>query len=299
MTTLRLVSTTDKPIEVTEDSILIGRDPACDVVLADGSVSRKHARVERRGESWFVVDQGSANGTFLDNVRVTETALESGQELRLGAIAFRVESGSADTAATVYTNAERITAVQPGLPPAPTLVPPQPPARVASPAPRGRVTTRPMPPPPEPMPATPQRGRRPWLWVGGGCCGCLVAILLVVGIALGYSYKKSSAGFDVVQALVTDIQQGDQQAAHGRLSRPYQEALPLDQFTQWTAKHPGLARNTSISRIGFQSGTGGTQVAVLLVATSGEQEKATFGFVTEDGELRIASVHFEDESANP
>src|SRR5512138_2305969 len=91
MATLRLVPATGNPIEVTQESALVGRDPACDVVLPDGSVSRKHARLELRGGTWFVVDQGSANGTFLDSVRATDTPVRSGQEIRFGALSFRVE----------------------------------------------------------------------------------------------------------------------------------------------------------------------------------------------------------------
>ena len=91
MAALRLVPTSGAaPIDVSSDSALVGRDPTCDVVVSDGSISRKHARLERRGEEWAVVDQGSANGTFVDSQRIVETA-RTGQELRFGAIPFTVE----------------------------------------------------------------------------------------------------------------------------------------------------------------------------------------------------------------
>jgi hypothetical protein len=75
--------------------------------------------------------------------------------------------------------------------------------------------------------------------------------------------------------------------------------FPADQFAAWVETHPALARNASVSRVGFESGTSGTRVTLLLTATSGEQERVTFGLVTEDGQLKISSIHFEDSSTNP
>ena len=102
MATLRLVPGSGPPIEVSKDEALVGRDPGCDVVVPDGSVSRRHAKIQRRGEGFTVVDQGSANGTFIDSQRVAEVTLKNGQELRFGAVSFTVEIESLeDTGATV------------------------------------------------------------------------------------------------------------------------------------------------------------------------------------------------------
>src|SRR5262249_46751627 len=49
-----------KPVE---RSLLIGRDPACDLVLRDALVSSRHALLEDRGDSWTLIDLGSTNGT--------------------------------------------------------------------------------------------------------------------------------------------------------------------------------------------------------------------------------------------
>ena len=54
-------------------------------------MSRRHARLELRSDAWWVVDQGSANGTYVNSLKVAETALKDGQELRFGALAFRVD----------------------------------------------------------------------------------------------------------------------------------------------------------------------------------------------------------------
>lgn len=70
------------------EALAFGRDPANDVVLPDDSVSLKHARVERRAEGCWVVDLGSANGTFLNGVRVEQAKLENGARLRIGLSTF-------------------------------------------------------------------------------------------------------------------------------------------------------------------------------------------------------------------
>ena len=79
------------PLEIDRDRVLVGRDPACDVVIDDKSVSRRHAALERRGSGFVVVDQGSANGSFVNGEQVSEAALYDGQELRLGMVPFRVQ----------------------------------------------------------------------------------------------------------------------------------------------------------------------------------------------------------------
>ncbi len=162
MASLRLVPASGSPVEVKGDVALVGREPGCDVVVSDGSVSRKHARLEKRGASWTVVDQGSANGTFLDSQRVAEAVIRSGQEIRFGAVAFRAEIESDDdiSATMVATLSPDATVVAPGegMPtpplgvrsvPAKAAGPPlasPPPLPKAGPPPLARPTAAPPPP---------------------------------------------------------------------------------------------------------------------------------------------------------
>ena len=62
----------------------IGRSPDCDVFLDDVTVSRNHAvLVEENGE-FFVEDQGSLNGTFVNRRRIDRAPLHEGDELQVG-----------------------------------------------------------------------------------------------------------------------------------------------------------------------------------------------------------------------
>lgn len=65
--------------------ISFGRAAPATVVLDDPYVSDSHARVWRDGQEWVVSDLGSTNGTFLNQVKLTDpTPLAAGDELGIG-----------------------------------------------------------------------------------------------------------------------------------------------------------------------------------------------------------------------
>ncbi len=115
MTTLRLVPPVGAPLEIQKERTLIGRDPSADVVVNDASVSRRHAVIEKRSQAWVVVDQRSANGTWVNGTRMDEALLQGGEQLRLGAVAFEVVLPGAAPARAAETQRQ---------PPAPTFAPP-------------------------------------------------------------------------------------------------------------------------------------------------------------------------------
>ena len=57
---------------VITDTLLIGRDAACDVVIPDRQVSRQHARITKTGAVVMLEDLGSKNGTYLNGQPLTE-----------------------------------------------------------------------------------------------------------------------------------------------------------------------------------------------------------------------------------
>ena len=81
----------------TPGGAVIGRDPVgSSHVVVDESVSRTHARVYARGGVLHVEDLGSTNGTYLNGRRLVEgqgVRMRDGDELVVGALAFRVEVG--------------------------------------------------------------------------------------------------------------------------------------------------------------------------------------------------------------
>src|SRR5215831_17240863 len=74
-------------IRVTEP-LTIGRDEGCGVVLADPSVSRRHARLVGTPEGLKVVDLGSGNGVWAGAKRIKELVLAMGDQFRIGSTVF-------------------------------------------------------------------------------------------------------------------------------------------------------------------------------------------------------------------
>ena len=55
---------TELVLEQANAALVLGRDAACQIVVADRMASRQHARIERRQDKFFLIDQ-STNGTFV------------------------------------------------------------------------------------------------------------------------------------------------------------------------------------------------------------------------------------------
>jgi len=67
--------------------LVVGRGSDCDLDVADGTVSRRHAGLARRDGAWTIEDLGSRNGTFVNGWRVRESGpLEPGDAVRLGQV---------------------------------------------------------------------------------------------------------------------------------------------------------------------------------------------------------------------
>jgi pSer/pThr/pTyr-binding forkhead associated (FHA) protein len=87
---VRSVSSSD-PADVREyaldgHDVAIGRSPSCDIRLeGDQLISRRHALMRYDGERYTIVDLGSSNGTYVNDVEITEAhPLAEGDRMLLG-----------------------------------------------------------------------------------------------------------------------------------------------------------------------------------------------------------------------
>jgi hypothetical protein len=72
----------------------IGRDPVCDLLIEDLTVSRVHARLERGAGGWMLADVGSTNGTRLNGWRVREPVrVRAGDRVCFGTATFIMHAG--------------------------------------------------------------------------------------------------------------------------------------------------------------------------------------------------------------
>ena len=352
-------------IELDKDKTLVGRDPGCEIVISDGSVSRKHALIERRTVGWFVVDQGSANGTFLDSQRVAESELHNGQELRFGAIAYKVEIEGDDSATTILTTGPEATVVaptplaapprpappapppaapprpappaaapppaapprpaapppiprpappaaapppipaRPVAPPVPPPAPPRPaapPPRPAAPPPRPPAPVRAggPPPPPAPMPgdAAPpaKKGRGPLFWALTGCCGCLLLLLIGIGLIGGAAYFMTGDAVAAARTQLQELKSGDIDGAYARLSSSAQARMSRPAFEAFVSRHPGLRENADTTFWNRSVSNDTAKLSGLLTSASGTRERVSYELVKEGGTWKISNIEVEGDS---
>ena len=69
-----------------EPTVRLGRAFSADVVLEDQSVSRRHAIISQRPTGARILDDRSANGTFVNGRRVVEAELHDGDVVVLGRV---------------------------------------------------------------------------------------------------------------------------------------------------------------------------------------------------------------------
>jgi len=67
-----------------DHAVRMGRSPDNDVIFRDPATSGHHARLERRGDQFWVVDLGSTNGTFVNGEAIQEKQLTTGDRLTIG-----------------------------------------------------------------------------------------------------------------------------------------------------------------------------------------------------------------------
>jgi len=103
----------------------IGRGEHNDIAIRDESISDSHAKIQKRADGWYVVDQGSTNGTYVGGRRVQgEQRIEGAPDLRFGnlkmtfrpAVQATGEGGS--TRAIAAVDIESLRRAQPAKTPA-------------------------------------------------------------------------------------------------------------------------------------------------------------------------------------
>ena len=72
-------------VQVSANGITIGRT-AGDLILPDDTISRSHAKISLVQGRYFIEDLGSTNGTYVNNQKVSQSPLNSGDVIRLGSI---------------------------------------------------------------------------------------------------------------------------------------------------------------------------------------------------------------------
>ena len=76
----------------------IGREPGCEILIDDASVSSKHAQLVFNKGRWRMVNMVSTNGIFVNGEKKLSAYLAEGDEVQLGAVNLMFRAGSSATA---------------------------------------------------------------------------------------------------------------------------------------------------------------------------------------------------------
>lgn len=88
---------------ITQLPFRVGRDPASDLAISSGQVSKHHALIDEGGEDWLkLVDLNSTNGSFVNRNRIEGSApIREGDILHFGSSEFRLRFRGAQKAAAM------------------------------------------------------------------------------------------------------------------------------------------------------------------------------------------------------
>ena len=79
-----------KKYPITKSAIRIGRGVDNDIALLNGSVSQHHAEIHRRREGdFYIVDLSSTNGVYVNDTKISQSAIKNGDIIELGEVRMR------------------------------------------------------------------------------------------------------------------------------------------------------------------------------------------------------------------
>ena len=76
-------------VDVGADAVVIGRSQDADLCLPHKSVSRRHCRLWRIGETYRIADLGATNTTRENDQKITEVVLKDGDHIALGEVILK------------------------------------------------------------------------------------------------------------------------------------------------------------------------------------------------------------------
>ena len=81
-------------VSSSDDRVIgIGREKGNDITVEDHEASRRHAEIRKYNDTYSLADLNSSNGTFLNNCRIAEAELKSGDRIQIGRTLFLYSHG--------------------------------------------------------------------------------------------------------------------------------------------------------------------------------------------------------------
>jgi pSer/pThr/pTyr-binding forkhead associated (FHA) protein len=149
----------------------IGRQQGLEITVQDSQASRQHARLDVREERVLLTDLGAANGTFVNNERISgQVSLLPGDTIQVGETILRLLGVTAPQAKTVVATPPPIASPSPAASPLAATAPDMPQVGQSGPPPA--------------IPAKPANRMPLFIGLGIGAflllCVCVATVLALV-----------------------------------------------------------------------------------------------------------------------
>ena len=89
------------PAEQSRKRVVVGRAEDCDIRIASSAVSRHHCVIEPDEGDWIIRDLGSTHGVELEGVKIEQTNIRNGLQVRIGPAVLKFQTMTARVAADV------------------------------------------------------------------------------------------------------------------------------------------------------------------------------------------------------
>ena len=90
MTKLVFIGAEGAPeVPIPPTGVTFGRAPDCDLPIQEGSVSGHHGALRFEGGRWWLHDNNSSNGSFVNGQRIADSPLNNGDTLQFGDVQVR------------------------------------------------------------------------------------------------------------------------------------------------------------------------------------------------------------------
>lgn len=87
--------------------VILGRASELDMVLVEEMVSRHHARIAWSGDSFFIEDLGSTNGTFVNGEKIERRDIQEGDRILVGTSILKVVEATHSIRAAQFARRDR------------------------------------------------------------------------------------------------------------------------------------------------------------------------------------------------
>jgi hypothetical protein len=147
--------------------------------------------------------------------------------------------------------------------------------------------------------APPRKGRSPFFWVATGCGGCLLVVLLLVGLIAGGAWFMTSGAADAAKAQLADLRAGRMDAAYARFSEDYRARVSQEDFAAFVARHPALADPADSTFLSRNVTNNRANISGTLKAGSGATESVAYRLVREGGQWLVEDIEVEGDRPTP